>query len=275
MSREVMRDFDGGHGLTEQQQATLGIILPDPDGNGAWCYGQFYENGTYDVGVAVRHASLGNLISNSGAGEVTTDAAIGTRILEDTGEFDGDDFVGAIGYIYEGGGEGQRFWITKMLNDDKVQIALLNGASGRTGELGWETALTTASKYNLRLPGRFYLGDAISEELAGCIQTKVVVTDDYKPFGWVKCKGRGVGRVDISGTTTAAGGLLSIATHDGTTGVGNIMGAGGTVARAIGRAPFADALSADGTLEMIMDFPDWGPSFRRHNVGHSHNRVDY
>ena len=269
MSREVMRDFDGGHGLTEQQQATLGIILPDPDGNGAWCYGQFYENGTYPVGTVVKHAAQGDLISNGGAGEVTAAAVAGSRILTDDGEFDGDDFVGALGYIYDGDGKGQNFWIEKMLNDDSIQIVLLSSTIGRPRTIGWDTPLASGSKYHLRFPGRFYKATAITDENAGCIQTQVTVTDDYKPFGWVKCKGRGVGRIDFDGTGTVAGGLLAPTTD------GLLVGAQATAARAIGRASFTDALDADGLIPVDFDFPDWGPSFRRHNVGHSHNRVDY
>ena len=60
MSREVLHDFDDGHGLTDSQRNTLGIWVPDPS-NGDWCYGQFYGNGVYNTGCLVRHADSNDL----------------------------------------------------------------------------------------------------------------------------------------------------------------------------------------------------------------------
>lgn len=269
MSREVLWRFKRGQGLHDRQLDTLGRIIPDPDGNGAWCYGQLYENGTYEVGMAVRHASGEDLIGNSGVGTLTAAAAKGSRFLEDTDEFDGDDFVGAIGYIHEGPGAGQSFYISKMLNEDKIQINLLSSTDGiPSNGVGWATALTTGSKYKLRLPGRFYIADAVGDHNAGLTQVKVVVTDTYKPFGYIKVSGDAFGRFDFDGTAPTAGGQVTVTT-------GGLLIGVSSSARAIGQAMFAETLTADGLAPIRIDFPDWGPSHRKPVTENSRNTVNY
>ena len=265
MSREMLWRFKRGQGLHTQLLATLGQITPDPDGDGAWCYGQFFENGTYEVGMAVRHATSAEIAD----GTVTAAAAKGTRFLEDTGEFDGDDFVGAIGYIYEGDGVGQSFYVTKMINADTIQIHLLSSTTGiPSNGVGWATALTTSSKYRLRLPGRFYIADAAGDLNAGITQVKAVVTASYKPFGYVKSQGDAFGRFDFDGTVPTAGGQITVTTGGLLIGVSNS-------ARAIGRAYFAETLTADGLAPVNVNFPDWGPSHKRPLTDNSRNLVDY
>lgn len=261
--------FKHGKGLHDQQLETLGRIVDDPE-DGAWCYGQFFENGTYEVGMAVRHATSTDLAD----GTVTAAAAKGTRILTDTGEFDGDDFVGAIGYIYEGPGAGQSFKIVKMLDDNRIQIHVLSSTDGIPGNgVGWATALTTASKYRLRFPGRFYFGKAAADLNAGIIQAKVVVTDDYRPFGYVKCKGGVFGRFKHDGTAPSAGGLVTLAGSGNDKGL--LIGAASNAGRTIGRAYFVEALSATGLVPMLADFPDWGPSHKKPVTENSRNAVNY
>ncbi len=264
MSREILWRFKRGQGVHDQQLDILGRIVPDPDGDGAWCYGQFFENGTYEVGMAVRHATSADVAD----GTATAAAAKGTRFLEDTGEFDADDFVGAIGYIHQGTGAGQSFYVTKMINANKIQIHLLSDVSSIPANgVGWATALTTSSKYRIRFPGRFYIADAIGDLNAGITKAKIVVTAGYKPFGYVKCKGDIFGRFDASGTAPAAGGLVSVTT-------GGLL-IGSTSSRAIGRAYFVETLAADGLAPINVNFPDWGPSHKRPLTQNSRNLVDY
>lgn len=269
MSREVLWQFKRGQGLHDQQLDTLGRIIDDPDGDGAWCYGQFYKNGTYEVGMAVRHAMTSDLIDNSGVGTVTEIAPQGSRFLKDTGEFDGDDFVGAIGYIYEGTGAGQSFKVVEMENKDTIKIALLSSTDNiPSNGVGWDTALDKDSKYRLRFPGRFYIADGVGNHNAGLTQVKVTVTDDYKPFGYVKVSGDAFGRLDFDGTAPTEGGLI-VVTSDG------LLDGSTSSPRAIGQAFFAEELTADGLIPLRINFPDWGPSYRKPVTENSRNTVNY
>ena len=79
MSREVLHDFDDGHGLTEAQRNTLGIWVPDAE-DGYWCYGQFHGNGTYNTGCCVRHQAGADLIADADR-IASEDIPVGSNVL--------------------------------------------------------------------------------------------------------------------------------------------------------------------------------------------------
>ena len=304
MSREVLQDFDDGHGLTEAQQNTLGIWVPDPE-DGYWVYGQFYENGTYKTGHVVRHAAGADLLSDAD-GAVSESVPAGSTYLVTAGKFAGKAFKGAIGYIYDGAGEGQTFYIRDMIPDDsdRVEIGILSSATRRPRAPGWDIALDNTSKFRLWLPGRFYFGDGLATDLtAGVCQTELTVTDGYKPFGWAKCEGGAFALQDDDATNRltfngpvlhAAGGLVEGAPGDVAPAssfnnwagsqteinenVDAINAIHSTMARAIGRADFAPMDSAADTDTLVSvtltNIPQRRPSYSREGEGHSGNTVN-
>ena len=277
MSREVLHDFDDGHGLTEAQRNTLGIWVPDAE-DGHWVYGQYWENGDYKTGHVLRHAGRGDLLSDTD-GTVSEAVAVGANYLVTDGKFANKDFRGAIGYVYVGTGKGQTFYIRRMIpgDSDKVEIAVLSSRTTRPRTTGWDIALDNTSKFRLRLPGRFYFSDGAATDLtAGVCQTELTVTDDYKPFGWAKCEGGAFALYDhnTSNNITPNSAVLHLAG-------GLVEGPPSTltnaaIARTIGRADFwADNTDTDGLFSVTLNsIPRRRPSFSREGEGHSGNRVN-
>ena len=259
MGRVSLHDFNNGRGLKDTQADRLGIRLADPKIPGdVWVYGQFYQTTRFRPGLVVRHAGATNIAD----GTATAAAAIGSNILEDTGEFANDDFRGALGYIDSGDGSGQSFYVVDVLNDDTIEIAILSGVDSYPslpGDTGWRTALTTSSTYVLTLPGRFYVaGSGAEERIAGVCKVDVTPTADYKPYGVVKQKGSIMGRWDQSNSTvpTLNGYVRHLAN-------GLIAGVATLGRTAIGLADAVPAGTADElipiTLTSIFDTP---PSYR-------------
>ena len=281
MSREVLHDFDDGHGLTEAQRNTLGIWVPDAE-DGHWVYGQYWENGDYKTGHVVRHAAGADLLSDAD-GAVSENIAVGANYLVTDSKFANKDFRGAIGYIYDGTGEGQTFYIRRMIpgDSDRVEIGVLSSAAKRPRTPGWDIALDNTSKFRLWLPGRFYFSDGAATDLtAGICQTELTVTDDYKPFGWAKCEGGAFALQDDSDTNTPftvndpviplVGGLV--------TGPASTITVANLNAR-IGRADFASLDHGTDTTDTLVsvtldNIPRRRPSFSREGEGHSGNRVN-
>ena len=276
MSREVLHDFDDGHGLTEAQRNTLGIWVPDAE-DGYWCYGQFHGNGTYNTGCCVRHQVGADLIADADR-IVSEDIPAGSNVLVTDGKFAGKDVRGAIGYIYEGTGAGQTFYIRRMIPGDnnKVEIALLSSVSARPRTPGWAAALANDSKFHLWFPGRFSLSAATAGQLhAGLVQTTLTVTDSYKPFGWVKCAGRAAGR--LKSGFVALTDANAYVTPDAN---GELEGSGSPAIAdfrdAIGRInmPVPQVSSTALLAEIALSIPNRRPSFSREGEGHSGNAVN-
>ena len=304
MSREVLQDFDDGHGLTGAQHNTLGIWVPDPE-DGYWVYGQYWENGTYKTGHVVRHAAGADLLSDAD-GAVNETIAAGATTLVTDGKFSGKKLKGALGYVYDGAGEGQTFWITDDLKDDanRVEISILAGPTSRPRTPGWAVALDTTSKFRLWFPGRFYFSDGATTDLtAGVCQTELTVTNDYKPFGWAKCEGGAFALQDDDATNRltfngpvlhAADGLVEGAPGDVpqagsfsswagsrteiNENVAAINAIHSTMARTIGRVDFDPVNSASDTDTLVSvtltDIPQRRPSYSREGEGHSRNTVN-
>lgn len=281
MSREVLHDFDDGHGLTEAQRNTLGIWVPDAE-DGHWVYGQYWENGTYKTGHVVRHAAGTDLLSDAD-GAVSEDIAAGANYLVTDGKFANKDFRGAIGYIYDGAGEGQTFYIRRMIPGDsnRVEIGVLSSAATRPRTPGWDIALDNTSKFRLWLPGRFYFSDGAATDLtAGICQTELTVTDDYKPFGWAKCEGGAFALQDDSDANTPFAVNDPVIPLDGglVTGPANTATVANLNAR-IGRADFASLDHGTDTTDTLVsvtldNIPRRRASFSREDEGHSGNRVN-
>ena len=281
MSREVLHDFDDGHGLTEAQRDTLGIWVPDAE-DGHWVYGQYWENGVYKTGHVVRHAAGADLLS-ADDGAVSEAVAGGANYLVTDGKFANKDFRGAIGYIYDGAGEGQTFYIRRMIpgDSDRVEIGVLSTAANRPRTQGWNVALDNTSRFRLWLPGRFYLSDGAAADLtAGVCQTELSVTDNYKPFGWAKCEGGAVALQDDSHANTPFAVNDPVIPLDG----GLVTGPAGTITVAnlnarIGRADFASLDHGTDTIDTLVsvtldNIPRRRASFSREGEGHSGNRVN-
>ena len=181
--------------LETTQTRPLGQRIADNKSQRIWTYVRFDQ--LLNLGNWVRDQVTPDLVTvDSGEryASITTDSAIGSRILTDSGAFEGEDFVGAFGTIVEGDGAGQTFFIESMGADgNEVRISLL----GKVDELldlederGWAVALDNAdSKYVLRFPGAVIQGDVQTDELGvpfgrGFVQQPIVAADAGK-YGYV------------------------------------------------------------------------------------------
>lgn len=292
MADAVLEHWLEGRGLNESQINPLGVRVPDPD-EGDWTYGRFVQNGTYNFGQVIRHAKVDDIQGSTDGtgGTITTAAVIGNDKLIDTGEFAAypqNDVQGALGYIYDGTGQGQNFWVIRVLDANMLQIAVLTDRGARHDKNGWARATGTDSAYRLRLPGYFYRGEAYAAadapEIAGVYQgDQLVVTDDYKPYGWVRSDGVAYVLADASGQAPTggghvipvAGGLVVGVRDSGTTAAHAVTMAQGA-ARSIGRALHAEALDSDLLIPVALNLPNWGISRRNIAAGerHAHNRVN-
>ena len=182
--------------LEREQQHTLGIVETDKGGDN-WSHVEF-PAGTYVQGQVIRDSLTADIVGNSGVGSVTAAAAVDTRELKDTGEFSAKQYLrGAIGEIYQGGGQGQKFIVVAVADADTLIISV----EGK----GWQTALTTASRYNLILPGRAIVATAGSPFVRGVIQREgFTVPANETRYGWVKMTGLLQAQKDNSGTAFAA-----------------------------------------------------------------------
>ena len=184
------------HIIGEEHQDRLGF---------KWAYVEFTA-GTYNFGHVVRDQSPDDFLGNSGVGTVTAAAAIGTNILQDTGEFANKDLRGAIGVITGEEGVGQVFQVLEH-DDNELQIAVLKSEASKRG---WETALTTSSTYQLTIPGRVELAGASEYNARGVVQYKdafTVPTGELR-YGYVRKTGIGEGLLDVSGNAITASGLI-------------------------------------------------------------------
>ena len=274
MANAVLENWEEGTGLSEEQVNPLGVRVADPD-DGTWVYGRFVGNGTYHMGMPVRNAkAVDSTLQNAAAGStVTTASAKGNNKLICTGAFVAARYVeGALGTVYDGTGEGQNFYVVRKIDDNTAEIVCQTSETKRSTGNGWETALDTTSKYRLRFPGQFHLSaGGATEENVGLYQgNELTVTDDYKPYGWVKCEGEGFGLVDASGTAGSKGGYLVPTT-------GSLL-IGATAANgSIGRLTIVEAYDAthDYLVRVAIETPNWGISQANVPAGsrHPYNRV--
>lgn len=248
--------------FTKEQHHRVGISVPD-QWSRAWTYCMFHggsSDATHQVGTVFRDAISTDLLS-AAEGTVTAAADVDTNVLTDSGEFTNDDLRGAVGQIVDGGGEGQVFQVLGSKQDDAANsllIALIAAADGSKQEgkrPGWQTALTTASKYRLSFPGRVVRSAAASTLIRGVLQAQLILPANETLYGWLLQRGPGLFRLDVSGTAAAVGGSIRTA-------AGGLVIGGDTGAR-IGTCTLGDlAGSTDAVIRGIAEITNDDVSYR-------------
>ena len=221
----------------ENFKPVIGSLWLDRNGD-RWSAVEF-PPGTYTYGTVLADMSSGDLLSGD-QGTVTTAGSVGDEFLTDSGEFNGDDFRGALGTIVAGTGYGQNFQVTRMI--DANQIAIKNLNPNRTpGNNGFTTALGTDSQYRLTIPGRVKTATALDHVVRGVVQvpTFTVPAGEFR-YGYVRQTGVGEGRVSSSqgvvqnhGVVTFGSGGELIAAGNTLT-INNLFGSVGRVVLAAG-----------------------------------------
>ena len=262
--------FDATHGLDyatqtdDVMQRRLGSDVLDTRG-GRWIYVQFQATGT--IGQTYRDAGSLEIVGAS-PGVVAAASAVGSRILNITGEFNDADYEGAVGQVGDGGGHGQAFYITDPMPDnaDIAEIALIGDSTGTPyndpNNPGWATALTTASRVQMVAPGFGLLGGAAFQFIRGVLQ-RDVVTADLNKFGYVLAEGIGVARLDQSSGNTPVPAEPIIPVASGlVTGVGTITAT--QAASSIGESLFGNiAYTGDDLIWVALNIKRQTQSFRR------------
>ena len=226
--------------IEEEAQHVIGITTWDRAGD-LWSYVEFTP-GTYTYGTLVADLDSGDLLSTDD-GTVTTAAAVDTTRLVDSGEFNGDDFRGAIGSITGGTGAGQNFQVVKVMDANSLEIRNL-----RRSEKGWQTALDTTSTYRIVIPGRVKTVGTANDRFRGVIQAEnfTVPAGEFR-YGFVRQTGVGEGLSSGSATIPLSGIITG-----GTAG-GRFIGASSELQiaelqRRVGTAVLAFASAFSGTL---------------------------
>ena len=263
--------FDATFGLDYATQTDdvmtrrLGSDVLDTRG-GRWVYVQFQATGT--IGMTYRDAASTDIVGAT-PGAVTAAAAVGSRILNVTGEFNDADYIGAFGQVTGGTGHGQVFYITDGLVDsiDIAEIALIGNGEGTPyndpDNPGWTNALTTSSAVHMVAPGYGLIGGAGLEYIRGVLQ-RDVVTADLNKFGYVLAEGVGVARLDVSSGNTPGPFTPIIPVANGLVTGGSSTFTTQQVYTAIGESLFGDvAYSGDNLIWVEMNVKRQVQSFRR------------
>lgn len=282
MSREVLSDYDDGFGFTNSQREQLGYAAAGRI-HGNLIYGQFVEPTTLGVGQLVRHADSADLlktseanVSTEGEANVTTASAVGSTYLHCAGLFDGKDWRGARGYISDGAGQGQSFYIANMIDgeSDYVEVTVLSGNNRRDRVPGWKEALNTTSQFRLWFNGKFYQGDGnAGDRNAGFLLSEVIPTADYQPYGYVVAVGEVDASFDQGGTDISDGGLVIASS------AGQVQGGGTSTANLRDKVGWGLAqtndLDADELVSIDADVKIWSPSYAYNLAAeHSGNTVN-
>ena len=239
--------------IEREAQHTIGIVVPDRDGD-LWSYVEF-PAGTYTYGTIIADRSSGDLLS-ADEGTVTTAGSIGDEFLTDSGEFDGDDFRGALGTVVAGTGYGQNFQVTRMIDANKIAIKNVN-RNRAPGNNGFTTALGTDSQYRLTIPGRVKTGTALDHVVRGVLQAETfTVPAGELRYGFVRQTGIGEGCITSSPAVIQNHGLVTFG------GEGKLIAAGNTLTinnlfAAVGRvvlAAGADTPSQGSDRHFLVDF---------------------
>jgi hypothetical protein len=246
------------------QRRRLGSDIYDTRSN-RWVYVQFQEIGI--IGQTYRDAETVD-IAGASPGAVTAVSAIGSRILNISGEFNDPDYIGAFGQVGGGDGHGQVFYITDPMPDsaDIAEIALIGDNAGAPVNVpddpGWVTALSLNSRVQMVAPGYGLIGGAPFEFIRGVLQRDVVLADLNK-FGYVMAEGVGVARLDQSSGNTPVPAEPIIPVANGlVTGVGTLTV--GQLASSIGESLFGNiAYSGDELIWVQLTIKRQVQSFRR------------
>ena len=235
-----------GADLHKIQQFRIGQIGIDDNGY-KWSYCWFSEN--VSSGKVMVDMAGADLLSGA-TGTVTTGSPAGTDTLIDSGEFAGDDLVGAVGgtlgdLIVNGAGQG--FHIVEMIDDDTVRVVVHHGDLDPVFDGTWETATTGTTTYSLWFPGYVKRSASNLGAIRGVVQEDV--SDVAKtPYGWVQQTGLAFVSIDAdAGALVAGEGILATANGDadGFTGGGTTADEAAAV---IGTCVLGDV---DGTANML------------------------
>ena len=256
--------FDYG-ALHDDQRARLGIGITDINGE-RWGYVRVQE--AMRFGQVVRGSKTADLVTTN-PGEVSAVAPIGSdRLVTDNGfqlASVTPDLRGCLGFISEGAGTGQQFYILEN-NEDTATVFVLTGSANRNKNNGWVIALDTTSKFLLFFPGEGRQGDGISDLVEGVIQTDVGPADIGK-FCWVKRSGLTPVLADADGTGLTAGGVVV------PTGNGLVQGASSS-SRSVGRAlAAADKLSTHVLALVNLNIPTGPLSYTYANARNAFNEA--
>ena len=256
--------FDAGR-IHADQRARLGIEYTDHD-NERWGYIRIREAMAF--GEIVRASKTADLLSQS-PGEVSAASPVGSDVLHAENDFIvssvTQDLTGAIGFISEGAGAGQIFYIIEN-TDDRAKVFVLTGNTNRSRNRGWAVALTTGSRFDLLFPGEGRQGDGTGDFVEGVIQYDATAADIGK-FCWVKRSGLSPVKFDVSGTDATAGGDVVPAAG------GLAVGASASSKR-IGKAlAGTDHLTADGIAMVNLDIPTGALSYNFSDDTNGYNEV--
>ena len=256
--------FDYGV-VHEDQRARLGIGITDINGE-RWGYIRIRE--AMKFGQVVRSSKHADLVTTN-PGEVSATAPVGsTRLTTDNGfQLAGvtQDLRGAIGYISQGKGAGQQFYILEN-TDDVAKVFVLTGSSNRNKNKGWVTELDNTSRFLLFFPGEGRQGDGTTDLVEGIIQTDAS-SEAVGKFCWVKRSGVTACLADFDGTDVAAGGIV-VPAADG------LVAGHNTSARGIGQGLAAtDQLTADALALVNLNIPDGPLSYAYANTKNGFNQA--
>ena len=256
--------FDYG-ALHEDQRARLGIGITDINSE-RWGYVRVRE--AMSFGQVVRSSKHADLVATS-PGEVSAAALAGSsRLPTDNGfQLSGvtQDLRGALGYISDGAGIGQQFYILEN-TDDVATVFVLTGNVNRNNNTGWVTALDNTSRFLLFFPGEGRQGDGTTDIVEGVIQTNAT-SEDIGKFCWVKRSGVTPVLADGSGTDLAAGGQVVPVDGGLVQGVSNATGIG----QALTGTTYLDA--EDYLALVNLTIPDGPLSYAYANTRNAFNQV--
>ena len=179
--------------LHERQLHRLGILGLDRNGY-LWSYVWFTED--VSAGEYVSDLDAADIISG-GVGTITTTSAAGTDLLIDSGEFAGEDIVGAMGTVLGdavANGAGHVFHVSQMVDNDTVRVVVHASDSGPSAFGKWATSLTaTNATYGFWFPGKVRQGNGLSDIIRGVAQEDVDASET--PYGWVQQTGIAVASI--------------------------------------------------------------------------------
>ena len=256
--------FDYG-ALHEDQRARLGIGITDINGE-RWGYVRVCA--ALKFGEVVRSSVHTDLVTTNPGAVSATAPAGSNKLPTDNGfQLSGvtQNLRGALGYISQGKGAGQQFYILDN-NDDTAKVFVLTGSTNRNQNKGWATELDNTSKFLLFFPGEGRKGEGVSSLVEGVIQTDAT-SEDIGKFCWVKRSGVTPCLADHDGTDITAGGIVVSAADGGVAGHA-------TSPRGIGRGLAAtDQLTADALALVSLDIPDGPLSYAYANTQNGYNSV--
>ena len=256
--------FDYG-AIHPDQRARLGLGIRDVNGE-RWGYIRVREAMSFgQVARASKHADL----VTTDPGAVSQTIATGSDKLTTSNGFVlggvEQDLRGAVGYISDGAGQSQQFYILEN-TDDVAKVFVLTGNTNRNKNQGWVAALNTTTRFLLVFPGEGRQGDGTADIVEGVMQADATAADLGK-FCWVKRSGITPVRVDASATDLTSGGQVV------PTAGGLVQGATNS-SRAIGQALGATSTLDADTLALVNLHIDDGPlSYAYSNEKNAFNEV--